>query len=97
MHASVSEVLWLVRQVIKPTWDVTSNGNKSITRAGVMLLEFAASAGQSQTSFGNRSYDWSKKQVLTVPRIVVFILGVGEGLDWFQAVASGGQLAFFGT
>lgn len=69
MQAFGPEPLRLVRQVIKPTWEVASNGNTTITRAGVMLLEFAASSGQSQTSFGTRSYDWSKKQVLAIPEL----------------------------
>lgn len=55
-------------KVIKPTWEVSSNGMQSISRAGVILLEFAAGGGGQggQAGYGSRSYDWSAKQSLAL-------------------------------
>ena len=52
------------RQAIKPEWTHDQNGNIRVQRPGVMLLEFAT-ADQSQGSggYGERKYDWGKKQV----------------------------------
>lgn len=51
--------------MIKPTWEVGGNGDQSISRAGVILLEFAAVGGSqgAQSSYGSRAYDWTSKQV----------------------------------
>ena len=55
--------------MIPPTWEALANGNITVARAGVLLLEFAAaSASQgSQAGYGSRSYDWSNKQVRRRP------------------------------
>lgn len=51
-------------QTIRPEWQETLGGDISLLRAGSMFMEFAAADQSStQSGFGERRYDWAKKQV----------------------------------
>lgn len=55
-------------KAIKPEWRSSANGDISVTRPGVMLLEFAAVAqgGGDQQGYGQRNYDWSNKETFAL-------------------------------
>ena len=52
------------RQAIKPEWKETATADVGINRAGSMFFEFAPSdQSGAQSGFGERRYEWGKKQV----------------------------------
>jgi Whirly transcription factor len=51
-------------QAIRPEWKETGNADIGINRTGSMFLEFAPSdQSAAQNGFGERRYEWTKKQV----------------------------------
>lgn len=57
----------LCLKTIRPEWQETLGGDISLLRAGTMFMEFAAADQSSaQNGFGERRYDWAKKQTFAL-------------------------------